>query len=458
LNYDVICGGQCRWFGMSEPLFIYSFVMKSVPFILSVVFALSLNAQINPPFDFETPESTPEFTNFEMAETFVVENPSASGINTSANVAQMVRYPGGNVWAGSIVSFPDYLDFTEVGAFRMKVYSPVAGAVMKMKLEGNSVIELDALTTTANEWETLVWDFTGVPGGIFNQLAFMLDFGIEGDGTYFSTFYFDDVELYQSNEGLQQVSLPIDHENESVHYQTTSFAGNYAELVVDPTDENNHVMKVTKHWQSLNYSGTTMSTVAGFAEPIAFEAGATQVSVDVWVPSAGAAIRMKAEEYLEQANSVETQLNVPVAGEWTTMTFDFFQNVPGTPTINFNYDYTILSIFFDFGNEGYLSGTQEFYYDNVVFGDGTSSGIINAEPSNITVRPSLIQSGASTVIAFEGYDAEFTLYDLKGAKVLQRSLFASGEVSLSGIAPGMYSAVVRTKEGEAHQQRLTVID
>ena len=201
-----------------------------------------------------------------------------------------------------------------------------------------------------------------------------------------------------------------------------------------------------------------MSTVAGFAEPIAFEAGATQVSVDVWVPSAGAAIRMKAEEYLEQANSVETQLNVPVAGEWTTMTFDFFQNVPGTPTINFNYDYTILSIFFDFGNEGYLSGTQEFYYDNVVFGDGTSSGIIDADLLNITVRPSLIQSGASTVIAFEGNDAEFTLYNLKGAKVLQRSLFASGEVSLSGIAPGMYSAVVRTKGGEAHQQRLTVID
>ncbi len=217
--------------------------MKHFALLLSLAFTLGLNAQINPPFDFETEETTPVLTNFEMAETLVVENPDASGINTSANVAQMVRYPGGNVWAGSIVTLPGYLDLTEVGAFRMKVYSPVAGAVMKLKLEGNAVIELDALTTVENAWETLVWDFTGIPGGIYNQVAFMLDFGTEGDGTYFSTFYFDDVELYQSTLGLQQVSLPIDHEDESVHYQTTSFAGNYSELVVDPMDADNHVMK-----------------------------------------------------------------------------------------------------------------------------------------------------------------------------------------------------------------------
>jgi len=415
-------------------------------------------AQINPPFDFETAETTPEFTNFEMAETLIVENPDPSGINTSANVAQMIRYPEGNVWAGSIVTLPGYLDLTEVGAFRLKVYSPVEGAVMKLKLEGLEVIELDALTTTSNAWETLTWDFTGVPGGIFNQVAFMLDYGIEGDGTYFSTFYFDDFELYQSTLGLEQVSLPIDHENEGVHYQTTSFAGNYAELAVDPMDASNHVMKVTKHWQSLNYSGTTMSTVAGFAEPIPFESGATEISVDVWVPTAGAAIRMKAEEYLEQANSVETQLNVPVAGEWTTVTFDFFQNVPGTQSINFGYDYSILSIFFDFGNEGYLAGSQTFYYDNVIFGDGTNSDVSNAEASAITIRPNLIPSGSGVILTFEGNNADVVLYDLKGSKVLQAPLYASGEVDLAAVPPGMYTVIVRTGNGAVHQERLVVVD
>jgi hypothetical protein len=187
--------------------------LKQFILFISVSIISLEQAQINPPFDFETEETTPEFTNFEMAETLVVENPDPSGINTSASVAQMIRYPGGNVWAGSIVALPDYLDLTEVGSFRLKVYSPAEGAVMKLKLEGLQVIELDALTTTSNAWETITWDFTGVPGGVFNQVAFMLDYGIEGDGTYFSTFYFDDFELYQSTEGLEQVSIPIDQEN-----------------------------------------------------------------------------------------------------------------------------------------------------------------------------------------------------------------------------------------------------
>ena len=442
---------------IEQPILNFS-VLKSFILFLSFSAVSILQAQISPPFDFETSETTPEFINFEMAETLVVENPDPSGINASASVAQMVRYPEGNVWAGSIVTLPDYLDLTEVGAFRLKVYSPVEGAVMKLKLEGLQVIELDALTTTSNAWETLTWDFTGVPGGIFNQVAFMFDYGVEGDGTYFSTFYFDDFELYQSTEGLMQVGLPIDHEDSGVHYQTTSFAGNYAELAVDPVDENNHVMKVTKHWQSLNYSGTTMSTVAGLAESIPFEPGATEISVDVWVPAAGAAIRLKAEEYLEQSNSVESQLNAPVAGEWTTMTFDFFQNVPGTPSINFGHDYRILSVFFDFGNEGYLAGTQTFYYDNVIFGDGTNIGIEAPESSAVTIRPNLIQTGHGAVLTFEGNGADLVLYDLKGSRVFQASLYAPGEVRFAGVSPGMYAAFVRTAKGDVYQERLTIVD
>ena len=164
--------------------------MKLITLLSSLFLIVGLHAQINPPFDFETEETTPVFTNVEMAETEVVENPDASGINTSANVAQMVRYPGGNVWAGSIVTLPGYLDLTEVGAFQMKVYSPVAGAVMKLKLEENGVIDVDEVTNVENAWEIVVCDFTGVTGDIYNIRAFMFDFGTVGDVMYFSIFYF----------------------------------------------------------------------------------------------------------------------------------------------------------------------------------------------------------------------------------------------------------------------------
>lgn len=449
-----LAGDSSPLFDIIELHFLFFCILKLFTLLASLFLVVGLHAQINPPFDFETEQTTPVLTNFEMAETMVVENPDASGINTSANVAQMVRYPGGNVWAGSIVTLPGYLDLTEVGAFRMKVYSPVAGAVMKLKLEGNGVIELDALTTVENAWETLVWDFTGVPGGIYNQLAFMLDYGTEGDGTYFSTFYFDDVELYQSTMGLQQVSLPIDHEDESVHYQTTSFAGNYSELVVDPMDENNHVMKVTKHWQSLNYSGTTMSTPAGLAVPIPFESGATEVSVDVWVPTVGAAIRLKAEEAFEPANSVETQQNVAVAGEWTTMTFDFYQNVPGTQTINFNYDYTILSIFFDFGNEGYLSGIQDFYYDNVVF-NGSSASIAEAEARGPWLYPSSVSVGDYLNVSCNAGSFErFRIFSTSGQIVYDSWIRGNTRIGLSGMASGVY--ICQLGEDRPLTQKITV--
>ena len=67
------------------------------------------------------------------------------------------------------------------------------------------------------------------------------------------------------------------------------------------------------------------------------------------------------------ANSVETQVNTTTAYEWETLTFDLSQPVTGTPALNYNLDYTTLSIFFYFGYPGYLSGTTAYYYDNVVF-------------------------------------------------------------------------------------------
>jgi hypothetical protein len=219
-------------------------------------------------------------------------------------------------------------------------------------------------------------------------------------------------------------------------------------------DADNHVMKVTKHWQSLNYSGTTMSTPAGLAVPIPFESGATEVSVDVWVPTAGAAIRLKAEEAFQPANSVETQQNVPVAGEWTTMTFDFFQNVPGTQSLNFSFDYNILSIFFDFGNEGYLSGIQDFYYDNVVF-NGNSASISEAEAKGPWLYPSSASlDGFLNVAADAGSFERFQIFSASGQVVHDSWIRGNTRIGLSGLTSGVYICQLGNKRRAT--QKITV--
>ena len=393
-------------------------------------------AQVDFPFDFESDSSTPAFLDFENAVTTIVANPNPSGNNTSDFVAQMVRNEGGQIWAGSIVTLPYYLNLSEIGAIRMKVHAPVQGSLMRIKLEGNGAAELDAMTTVANEWEELEWDFTGLPDGVFNQVAFMLDFGLYGDGTTLSTIYYDDVELFDGAGELIQVDLPITHEDAGTHYQTTSFAGNLADLAADPADAENTVMKVTKHWTGLDYAGTTMSTPLGFASPIGFEPGFTTISVDVYSPVAGLPVRLKAEQYLDMTQSVETQVNTTVAYEWETLTFDFDMEVPGTPAINFNTDYAILSIFFDFGNPGYLSGTTSYYYDNVMF-NGNPAAVSEASAEAAMLFPTILPSGQSVTIQ-SSQPARLVIQNLAGQIVLDQLVRESGVVHLPRLQPGVY--------------------
>jgi len=86
----------------------------------------------------------------------------------------------------------------------VRVYSPEAGIPVRLKVEdaadATRSVETEALTTKANEWETLTFDFavpaTGTPAlnlaYTYNRLSIYFDFGrggVEGGRTY----YFDDV-------------------------------------------------------------------------------------------------------------------------------------------------------------------------------------------------------------------------------------------------------------------------
>ncbi|MEZ5195216.1 MAG: hypothetical protein R2764_02060 [Bacteroidales bacterium] len=58
------------------------------------------------------------------------------------------------------------IDFSVEKLFKVKVWSPKSGAIVKLKVEnldnGDISHEVDALTTTTNEWEELQFDFSGI--------------------------------------------------------------------------------------------------------------------------------------------------------------------------------------------------------------------------------------------------------------------------------------------------------
>jgi hypothetical protein len=79
----------------------------------------------------------------------------------------------------------------------MKVWSPASGITVKLKLENlannNINIERDAVTTVANGWEELTYDFNGiVNSNNFQRVVVFFDFGNPGTG---ATYYFDDIRL-----------------------------------------------------------------------------------------------------------------------------------------------------------------------------------------------------------------------------------------------------------------------
>ena len=119
----------------------------------------------------------------------IVTNPDPSGENTTENVLEFNKSEGAEVWAGMGFTI-DVLEFNDQTSFQLKSYSPEVGKLIKVKLEtveGNVAgltHEVDVVTTVANEWETLVYDFSEAPDLEYVSFIVFYDFGNTAEGTY----------------------------------------------------------------------------------------------------------------------------------------------------------------------------------------------------------------------------------------------------------------------------------
>lgn len=156
---------------------------------------------VNLPITFESFTVNYAFTDFGNAISTVIDNPDVSGINTSNRVAQTVKNDGAEVWAGSFLTLENPIDFSINKLFKVKVWSPKAGAVVKLKVEnlddGNIAYEVDANTTITDQWEELSFDYSSIDLAFeYQKVVIFFDFGNPGDG---SIYYFDDIKLTSSS-------------------------------------------------------------------------------------------------------------------------------------------------------------------------------------------------------------------------------------------------------------------
>jgi hypothetical protein len=148
------------------------------------------------PVDHENENVVYAWNDFGGTATTVVANPDASGINTSATVAQSIKTTGSETWAGTFIVLGEQLDFSEITTLAVDVWTPDGGELVNLKVENSAdsyAIEINQPTTVAAGWETLYYDLSDQDLSlVYDKLVIFFDFNNAGDDT---AYYFDNFRL-----------------------------------------------------------------------------------------------------------------------------------------------------------------------------------------------------------------------------------------------------------------------
>jgi hypothetical protein len=368
-----------------------------------LVKTIKVGKQIDLPIGFDDVNYDYTFGDFGGAAYSIVADPK----DASNKVMKVIKTAGAEVWAGTTMSTNLGLAKAiplKSGATTMqaRVYSPAAGLKIKLKVEdrtnGNIAVETDAVTTVANTWEVLEFDFANQSSGTpainfantYDKASIFFDFGTAGSG---KVFYLDDFKMKPAAVVLAQINLPVTFDATNVNYSVTDFGNNATVDAVDPTSSSNKVKKTTKPTGAETWAGTTIGTPTGFASKIPITATSTTMSVRVYSPAVGLKIKLKIEDKTDPNKSVETDVLTTKANEWETMVFDFSNQATGTPALNASLTYDKASIFFDFGTAG--SG-KVFYWDDVQI--NAIALPLTFESSTITYAFTNFDGGGVTVV------------------------------------------------------------
>jgi exo-beta-1,3-glucanase (GH17 family) len=346
-----------------------------------------------PPFStvtFDSPSINYALVGFAGAEDSQVVADPVGGAN---KVARVNRSATADTFAGTVVGTAGLTVGTipfDASNTRMtvRVYSPAAGIPVRLKIEDSAntarAVETEAVTTRANAWEVLTFDFAAPATGSpalnptydYNRLIIFFNFGATGATAGAQTYYFDDMAFIGGGGLPIGPFADLSFDSTGLVYTLTGFGGaEDSSLQPDPTNAANTTVRVNRAANAETFAGTVVSTGPSLtAGTIPFTVTNTRMTVRVYSPAAGVRVRLKVESAQDPSRSVETEAVTTVANAWETLTFNFANEVSGTPALNPSYNYNRLIIFFDFGQAGSAIGARTYYFDDVLFVSGGGGG------------------------------------------------------------------------------------
>jgi hypothetical protein len=308
------------------------------------------------PLTFESPTINYNWFNFDGGNVTVINNPQATGINTSSKVARMVKNAG-QPWGGSFLTLSSNIDFSANKIFRMKVFSPRVGAKVLLKVENsaNGAInfEKEVLTTVANAWEDMVFDYRTINASQnYNRIVVIFDNGTIGDGSANFTFLMDDIRLVNT----LPLSLPLDFESTSTNFNWFDFDGGNATVVPNPQingiNTSSRVGRMIKNaGQPWGGSFLTLSQPMDFSVNKVFR-------MKVFSPRVGAKVLLKVENSTNSNINFEKEVTTSIANAWEDLVFDY-------SGINAANVYDRIVLIFELGTPGDGSANFTFLFDDI---------------------------------------------------------------------------------------------
>lgn len=319
--------------------------------------------QLSLPVTFDDPSVVYNTTDFGNAQTVDAVDPT----NSSNKVKKTTKVNGAEVWAGTTlgagVGFKNKFAFTSTNAkMTVRVYSPAAGIDVKLKVEDHTdptkSVETDVLTTVANGWETLTFNFANQASGTaalnlaynYDMVSIFFDFGTAGNG---KVFYWDDVALASNANNL---GLPLDFESSTLNYAFTDFNGGAVTIIDNPQksgiDVSNKVGQMVK-----NADQTWGGSFITLDNPIDFSTKKT-FTMKVYSPRVGAHVLLKVENLTDGNTFYQQEVSTTMANSWETLTFDY-------SAIDASKSYQKVVLIFDNGTMGDGSANFTWLFDDI---------------------------------------------------------------------------------------------
>ena len=312
-------------------------------------------------------------------------NPDPStDANTSCKVGKITK-SGVQAWDNLQINFADKFTFTDGSNITLKVYSPVAGYNVTLKLEDQEDADIntgDVLSTTqttkTNEWEELTIPFNAVDSGKYDKMVIFFD--LQGDANT-NTYYVDDIKLNLGTggggdcvaESMQSIN-PADFNltfmsdpgttptqgSESNKFFQDNVTYEYVDNPDFSTAANNSckVGKVTKSnvqaWDNLQID---------FDDKFTFTNG-SNFTIKVFSPVSGYKVTLKLEDKTNGGiiTEVESTTSTTKTNEWEELTIPF-----GAADSD---KYDRLVVFFDLAT----ANSNTYYFDDLKLNLGTGGG------------------------------------------------------------------------------------